>query len=121
MNLSNCCAREQQTIFRLTQEKAYFLWEERTRNQQEDNALEDWLAAEKWVKESFPWLSGEKFIGIYHIVRREKFFPDILSCPMCGLIAEEDGQEVALGFQRCVCCGEMLEVLEAPTLAPQNP
>jgi hypothetical protein len=105
----------------LTQEKAYFLWEERTRNQREDNALEDWLTAEKWVQESFPWLSGEKFFGIYHRAWQEEFFPDILICPICGLVTEENGQEVALGFQRCVCCGEMLEVLEARTLSHQNP
>jgi hypothetical protein len=114
--LSQLCLLEKQKIFKLTQIQAYYFWEERKQTGESGTELTDWLKAEEYVKETFPWLIKRSYWGtIVNEIGRNEEFPDVLICPIltCGVSLGIDEQPIEFGLQQCHCCGEIINVISA--------
>jgi hypothetical protein len=98
---------------------AYYLFLDRERLGAPGDAAGDWFSAERWARETFPWLSGERFfIGLSHRVMVAEGFL-AARCPICDVCIGGDGTLPELGDIQCYCCGEML-FLATQRTAPQK-
>ncbi|HVM77247.1 MAG TPA: hypothetical protein VMU07_03795 [Candidatus Paceibacterota bacterium] len=89
-----------------TKVRAYFLWKERVEKGLPGTPLGDWLAARKYIRETFPWLDDHPDGNF--ILKPMLYEPDIDAalCSVCGHCLNQG--ELLKGSVQCDCCGAII-------------